>query len=114
MTLSHLKRAMRGLTIEQLRKLDGWLHELIGAAEEDEREEPPSRRQIVEERSDGDKTYRLESVRCGKAKCRCAAGKLHGPYWYSYMRVGGRLKSQYVGKKLPPDVERRLLKARSR
>ena len=62
--------------------------------------------------------YRLEYVRCGKPKCRCA-GKgaygvgaaglgLHGPYWYAYWtteRKGWpptpRLHKKYVGKKLP-------------
>jgi hypothetical protein len=43
-------------------------------------------------------TYRLESVRCGKAGCtRCP----HGPYWYAYYREGGRLRSRYIGPELP-------------
>jgi hypothetical protein len=104
MVLSHLKRAVGDLTLEQLLKLDAWLHELISVAEESRKEELLARGQVIEERSDGDRTYRLEGVRCGKDKCKCAAGKLHGPYWYSYTRVGGKLKSQYIGKALPPGV----------
>ena len=89
----------------QLRRLDEWLHEVINKAEESVRTgRIPSRKQIVEERTVENKTYRLEEVRCGKEKCKCASGELHGPYWYSYMRVEGRVKSQYIGKKLPSIV----------
>ena len=46
-------------------------------------------------------TYRQEAVRCGRASCtRCP----HGPYWYAYWREGGRLRSRYIGKDLPPSV----------
>lgn len=50
-------------------------------------------------------TYQLELVRCGKAKCRCARGNWHGPYWYGYWSAGGRTRSLYVGKKLRPAAE---------
>src|SRR5207249_2499036 len=47
-------------------------------------------------------TYRREEVRCGKANCtRCP----HGPYWYAYWREGGRLRSRYIGKEPPEQVE---------
>lgn len=55
---------------------------------------------VVEEQQRGDKTYRLEYTRCGKAGCRCAAGNLHGPYWYAYWTEAGRTKSRYIGKEL--------------
>jgi hypothetical protein len=43
-------------------------------------------------------TYRQEHVRCGRRGCtRCP----HGPYWYAYWREGGRLRSRYIGKRLP-------------
>jgi len=67
-----------------------------------------SRRQTVSEQALDNKTYRLESIRCGKEKCKCARGKLHGPYWYSYTRVKDRVISQYVGKSLPKDVEKKI------
>lgn len=57
--------------------------------------------EVIEERPAAGGTYRLEKVRCGKLNCRCAAGKLHGPYWYLYQRRGGKLTSKYVGKRLP-------------
>lgn len=102
MGLIHIKQAIRQLSLKQLRRLDEWVQELIREAEEAEGVESITSRQvIVEERTIENKTYRQEGVRCGKEKCKCAAGKLHGPYWYSYTRAGGKVKSQYVGKKLP-------------
>ncbi len=47
-------------------------------------------------------TYRLESVRCGKAGC---ASCPHGPYWYAYYREGKKLRSRYIGRDLPADVK---------
>jgi hypothetical protein len=34
--------------------------------------------------------------RCGKLRCRCISGTLHGPYWYLRWREGGRQRRQYV------------------
>ena len=49
--------------------------------------------------------YRLEMVKCGKERCkRCADGRLHGPYWYSYRYSGGRVKKVYIGKKRPDEA----------
>lgn len=97
-----IKQAVRKLSLAQLRRLDEWLHELILKAEESARDERMrTHKQIIEERTVENRTYRLEEVRCGKEKCKCARGKFHGPYWYSYTRVAGKVKSQYVGKQLP-------------
>ena len=105
MNLIRIKQAVRRLSLGQLRRLDEWLHELINKAEESERtQHAPSHNYVVEERTGENKTYRLESVRCGKEKCKCTRGGLHGPYWYSYARVKGRIKSQYIGKKLPREA----------
>jgi hypothetical protein len=107
MNLIGIKQAVRRLSLGQLRKLDEWLHELILKAEVAAKAEKLTpRRQAVEERTGENVTYRLEGVRCGKDKCKCARDELHGPYWYSYARVGGKVKSQYVGRKLPPEIER--------
>ena len=35
-------------------------------------------------------------VRCGKPRCRCASGDLHGPYFYRFWRADGRLRKAYV------------------
>jgi hypothetical protein len=107
--LKQIKQMVRQLSLEQMKKLDDWLHELIHRTEESARvEHRSSTKQIVEERIHENKTYRLESIRCGKEKCKCTRGKLHGPYWYSYTREKGKLKSQYIGKKLPRAIERTL------
>lgn len=37
-----------------------------------------------------------QMVRCGKPKCKCARGELHGPYHFRFWRDGGRLRKQYV------------------
>ena len=34
--------------------------------------------------------------RCGKQRCRCARGILHGPYWYLRWRDRGRQRRRYV------------------
>ena len=53
-------------------------------------------------RSDPKVTYRRQSVRCGKRGCtRCP----HGPYWYAYWREDGRLRSRYIGKRLPEEAD---------
>jgi hypothetical protein len=106
MNLRDAKRSLRGLTPEQLRRLDTWLHELIEGAGCGERDQPPEDRNPPEKKQAGQKTYRLERVRCGSKKCRCATGELHGPYWYAYWSEGGRTRSEYVGKKLPAKKNR--------
>ncbi len=109
MNLIQIKHAVRLLSLGQLRKLDEWLHELIRRVEESARaEQPSSRKQTVTERTVDNKTYRLERIRCGKEKCKCARGKRHGPYWYSYTRVKDKVKSQYIGKNLPKDIVKKL------
>jgi len=109
MSLIQIKHSVRLLSLSQLRRLDEWLHELIRRAEETERvEEPSSRKQTVSEQSLDNKTYRLESIRCGKEKCKYTRGILHGPYWYSYTRIKDRVISQYIGKSLPKDVMKKL------
>ncbi len=109
MTLTEIKYAIRRLSLGQLRKLDEWLHELIRRAEQADREKSPAiRKQTVANQVLDNKTYRLESIRCGKEKCKCARGKLHGPYWYSYTRVKDRVVSQYIGKDLPTDTKKKV------
>ncbi|MGB8507709.1 MAG: DUF6788 family protein [Pyrinomonadaceae bacterium] len=98
MKLREAKRVVRALNFRQLAELDAWLHGLLGAAERTGGHE-------AMKYSAGHKTYRSEMVRCGKESCKCADGKLHGPYWYAYWTEGGKTKSQYVGKHLPKGVK---------
>ena len=101
MTLTQLKKLIRQAKPAQRRKLNEWLDGLI---REDQESRPrgasESRHEKIEESAADGRTYRLESVRCGKKGCRCADGKLHGPYWYAYWLEGGKTRSRYVGKKL--------------
>jgi len=39
-------------------------------------------------------------VQCGKPNCKCAAGNLHGPYWYLEWMEGTKRKWKYLGKTL--------------
>jgi predicted ATPase/DNA-binding SARP family transcriptional activator/Tfp pilus assembly protein PilF len=50
-------------------------------------------------------TYRRQYRRCGSPRCRrCANGATgHGPYWYAFWSEGGRTRSRYLGKDLPPN-----------
>lgn len=76
MSLTLIKQAVRSLALSQLSKLDEWLHELISRAEDSERAAQSSpRKQTVAKQALDNKTYRLESIRCGKEIC---SGKLHG------------------------------------
>jgi hypothetical protein len=36
--------------------------------------------------------------KCGKAKCKCNNGTLHGPYYFYFYRVEGKLKKSYIRK----------------
>lgn len=55
-------------------------------------------------------TYQQKFIWCSNRRCkRCATSKTppHGPYWYAFFRTAttkGRLRSKYIGKKLPPEV----------
>ena len=51
-------------------------------------------------------TYHQQMSYCGKARCsKCRTGIGHGPYWYAYQTVNGRIKRTYIGKELPRDAE---------
>ncbi|QBD83132.1 hypothetical protein EPA93_47100 [Ktedonosporobacter rubrisoli] len=50
-------------------------------------------------------SYRQQISFCGKPGCRrCREGLGHGPYWYAYQMVAGKIKRTYIGKHLPPDL----------
>jgi len=34
--------------------------------------------------------------KCGKPKCRCTRGKLHGPYYYRFWWEGGRQRKSFI------------------
>ncbi len=39
---------------------------------------------------------RAEMVKCGKLNCKCARGKLHGPYFYHFTWCQGQRSKWYV------------------
>jgi len=102
---AQLRAALHQLSLEQAKLLYVELGAIVQALEQ-----PASTpdvvkgtsREVVETRRLGERLYQLERVRCGKVGCKCAGehGELHGPYWYAYWRDDGKLKSQYVGKRL--------------
>jgi hypothetical protein len=103
------RRQILKLPLEQQTALYKWLAETI-AQQQSEAADPAeiplqAGRAIVESQQGEKVTYRLELVKCGKLTCRCAAGQLHGPYWYAYQRQAGRVKSWYVGKQLPQSAD---------
>ena len=106
-TIKMIHRMIRTLSLEDMHDLANWLQaEIMIVSLEDIPVRPG--REVVETRKGGGKTYRLEKIKCGKANCKCASGELHGPYWYAYYRVNGKLKSEYIGKQLPDQVDREL------
>jgi len=40
-----------------------------------------------------------QMVRCGRPNCRCASGRLHGPYYYLFEFDGERVRKRYVRKR---------------
>ena len=40
--------------------------------------------------------------KCGKSNCKCIRGKLHGAYFYHFVRVNGKLRKRYLK---PEEVE---------
>jgi hypothetical protein len=95
---------MRSLSLPNKRALLRWLHSQIEKEEQQNREIDPHPtqpgREVIQEQRIGKIVYRQERIRCGKPSCKCAAGELHGPYWYAYQREGGKLRSRYIGKTL--------------
>ena len=55
----------------------------------------------------GNVTYHQQISYCGKPRCRkCREGVGHGPYWYAYRNENGRTTRTYIGKELPPELQR--------
>jgi hypothetical protein len=53
-------------------------------------------------------TVLSEYKRCGKPNCKCQRGELHGPYYYRFYRVDGRLRREYVSKVRLPSVRQQI------
>ena len=87
-----LIREVRGLDEYDLRRLQIFVRGLLVAREGRDESQPAGGKRP------GAVTFRQERVRCGRPNCtKCP----HGPYWYAYWREDGRLRSRYIGKRLP-------------
>jgi hypothetical protein len=101
--------SMDRLTVSQMEQMDQLTWTLRDLKEAEEAPpEPPSRadREVIETVRTTAIVYQNEKVRCGKKRCKCNRGALHGPYWYAYQRKGGKMTSRYIGKKAPGSVYR--------
>ena len=87
-----LIRQIRALDEYDLRRLQIFVRGLL-ADDEPAAGPAPEPRQV---------TFRQELVRCGKPGCRTCP---HGPYWYAYWREDGRVRSRYIGRHRPADLE---------
>src|ERR1051325_5406987 len=93
------RRILRKLSREQLRDLADFIQELLQRSSAGAEQKGKG----AAGEPHGGKTYRLVLTRCGKPNCKCARGRLHGPYWYAYWSEGGRTRARYVGKRLPAE-----------
>ena len=99
-TLPAIKSAVAALSLADIRDLQAYITDLMLERMEEEWE-PPVNENTVETVKTATGCLQLQLVKCGKAGCKCEGGKLHGPYWYSYTRVDGKLKKKYHGKARP-------------
>lgn len=83
-----------------LRETQSYLEDLLAyRARSIEADELPAEAEPVGEETGGHGTLVEERVTCGDESCHCmSGGEKHGPYLYRYVREGGQLKSEYVGK----------------
>ena len=106
MDLHQLQQYVQQLSLQDKHQLLDWLQAAIELEIADQKEEIPVSfgRKVGQQQRVGKIVYRQEQVRCGKSSCKCfTQDKLHGPYWYSYQRIDGKLKSCYIGKILKLD-----------
>jgi len=98
-----IQQKVQDLSLKDKEILLGWLKANI---KEQKKQAVPEQiplkkgREVVETRHSGTSVYRLEKVKCGKKKCKCNKGDLHGPYWYAYHWNGKKMTSSYIGKTL--------------
>lgn len=94
------RKALRAFSLDQLIELNGLVRQLIQTFREAEKQQASQKKEVIEEKTRDNKTYRLILIRCGKKGCKCAAGPGHGPYWYAFWSEEGRTRCIYIGKKL--------------
>ena len=102
LTLRAAKRLIGRWSLPQQRRLLAWLRAEVEAADVaiEKNWSPPSAGSAVEQQRQGKSVFLLQGVKCGKSGCKCAAGDLHGPYWYEYWREGSKVCKKYHGLKI--------------
>jgi hypothetical protein len=104
--LAELYLKMAELDLKEMEDLQAWIEANTKARKAEEALKHLSSkkgREVLEIRCVGKITYQREKIKCGKKKCKCNKGKLHGPYWYAYSWNGKKLTSKYIGKELETD-----------
>lgn len=94
-----LKRELKKLSVEELQELLAYIQTLLEEHQEGFQPSKPEP-EVLQEIRRGKVVYRQQWVKCGKPGCKCAQGKLHGPYWYAYWWENGKTRSKYIGKSL--------------
>jgi hypothetical protein len=98
-----IQQKVQALSLKDKEILLGWLKATIKEQKKQAASEQiplKKGREVVETRHTETTVYRLEKVKCGKKKCKCSKGDLHGPYWYAYHWNGKKMTSSYIGKNL--------------
>jgi hypothetical protein len=103
MTYDEIISAAADLDDDELRRLEHWIRAQL--------DPPMSGRTPIEHPAGEHLSYRLKFFRCGNAGCRCARGRLHGPYLFATRHTpeGGH-RQFYIGRVAMerPDDERQL------
>ena len=98
---------LEGLDPVEFREISNMISDIQRERAQARREKLEQRRSEAHKKARNRRYLRLERVKCGKKGCkRCAAGELHGPYWYLYRlkHNGEGRTSEYVGKTLPQSL----------
>jgi hypothetical protein len=101
------REGLEGLDPVEFREVSGMISDIQRERAEARREKREQRRSAARKMARNKRYLRLERVKCGKKGCKkCAAGELHGPYWYLYRpkQNGMGRTSEYVGKVLPQSL----------
>jgi hypothetical protein len=88
--------ALETFDLPALREMDEYLHTLMEKLETCESPHTPNR-EVVKTKQRPWGVLRLEKVQCGRERCKCVRGKLHGPYWYLYEKHKDYSVSQDIG-----------------
>jgi hypothetical protein len=95
---------MQSMSVAELETVAAEVVRLLAARRKRTADEPGAKPGEVERRRVAGWCYVLQLVNCGKGSCKVCGGwrYAHGPYWYGYRRVDGRMRSIYVGRVLRP------------